>query len=115
MPFLPFSDDVPVAGKLRIMGYPVAAGNAISYPVYELSGFADDGGLLKIQETLSPGYSGGPALVDVNGSHRVVGVVSHTSVTQSTFGMYILAKSSSVCMTHSRIEYQSTGRLPVLH
>jgi len=87
LPDLPIVEDVPATETLRIMGYPSAAGDSISYPAFEQSGFADDGKLLKVQGTLSPGFSGGPALVESEGQYRIAGVVSYTSGDQREVAM----------------------------
>lgn len=75
LPTLPISAEIPAFGQLQILGYPPAGGRSIKYPAFGMSGFDEDGTIITVQNTLSEGYSGGPALVQREGSYQIVGIV----------------------------------------
>lgn len=75
LPVLPISDEVPVDDQLRIFGYPPAGGRSIKYPPVNISGFDSDGAIITVQDTLSEGYSGGPALLLQEDGYKIAGIV----------------------------------------
>lgn len=77
LPFLPLADvdTITLGETLYILGYPRAGGATINYTDESLSGFDNNGTLLKIQKALSEGNSGGPALIVRNGHYEIAGVV----------------------------------------
>ena len=76
LPWLPISNVTPIDAELRLMGYPPNGGDTISYPTFGQSGLVKKDGLIKVQGTVSQGFSGGPALVDRPTGFEIVGVVS---------------------------------------
>lgn len=78
LPALPLAgrDDAALGQRLHFLGYPLLGGATINYLDLGLSGFDGlDDTLLKVTGTLSPGYSGGPALVEQGDGFRVLGAV----------------------------------------
>ncbi|MEZ4733153.1 MAG: trypsin-like peptidase domain-containing protein [Caldilineaceae bacterium] len=74
LPTIPLSTQELQGDELRILGYP-SIGDTITFFAGNHSGFEEQGALLKVQDMLSPGSSGGPALVTRNNRFEVAGVV----------------------------------------
>lgn len=64
-----------IGEQLHILGYPLAGGSAINYTGAAMGGFDENGALIKVSASLSPGNSGGPALVERNGRYEIAGIV----------------------------------------
>jgi len=78
LPYLKLADTrtLQIGEQLQVLGYPGAGGLAINYTEHPLGGFGNDGNAFKIQATISPGNSGGPALVIRNGRYEIAGITS---------------------------------------
>ncbi|MCL4860873.1 MAG: SUMF1/EgtB/PvdO family nonheme iron enzyme [Caldilineaceae bacterium] len=75
LPWLPLSAQTPRTAQLRIMGFPPVS-DTLSYPTFAQSGLEEGGALLKVQNPLSRGFSGGPALLrQADGPFEIVGLV----------------------------------------
>ena len=68
-------DRVSLGERLQILGYPLEGGESINYAEASHGGYQEAGALIKIQSQLSPGNSGGPALVEQAGELRIAGIV----------------------------------------
>ena len=66
---------IVIGEQLHILGYPLAGGSAINYTGAAMGGFDENGALIKVSASLSPGNSGGPALVERNGRYEIAGIV----------------------------------------
>ncbi len=89
LPYLQLAnpESVSFGEELTILGYPLAGGRSINYASEGLSGFDDDGRLLKVQKSLSEGNSGGPALVQRQDGYQIAGVVIERRGTLGEVGM----------------------------
>jgi hypothetical protein len=75
LPFLGLSNQTPRTANLRVMGYP-PLNDTLSYPIFEQSGLDENGALLRVQNPLNRGFSGGPALMRREGGpYEIVGLV----------------------------------------
>jgi hypothetical protein len=75
LPWLALSGRTPRTAQLRIMGYPPLS-DTLSYPTFDQSGLEEGGALLRVQNPLSRGFSGGPALLQrADGPFEIVGLV----------------------------------------
>lgn len=89
LPNLALADPASVVPleELAILGYPLAGGRSINYVREDLSGFDDDGSLLKVQASLGEGNSGGPALVLRDGRYQIAGIVIERRGTLGEVGL----------------------------
>ena len=67
---------VDLGERLHFLGYPLLGGATVNYLDLGLSGNdGDQDSLLKVPGVLSPGYSGGPALIQRSDGFHVIGIV----------------------------------------
>jgi formylglycine-generating enzyme required for sulfatase activity len=100
LPSLPLASKTPLqfAELVQVIGYPffersVASSNQIESTEATLAAVEDGGRLLRLRPTLSPGYSGGPVLIQRNGQWQVAGIIRSVRLGQADVREVTLASS----------------------